>query len=363
MKNRLDTKVSFEMIRYSNCWEDGEVLIKGLNTSPGSKILSVGSAGDNSFSLLTTNPELVIAIDINPCQLYLLELKKLCFRNLSREETMRFLGFNHDYKRLKTYKILRRDLSQAAKDYWDKKDNFIAGGVIHQGKLEKFFHFFSKRILPWIHRKQTIRNLLAKKNEYEQSEFYEKRWNTYWWRQLFKVFFSKYILGKYGRDPHFLNEVKVPVSTFILQKAARQLKSIESQNNYMLQYILTGSYNHLLPHYIRAENYEIIKANLKNLIMIEGYIEKTIDLYGKMDAMNLSNIFEYMNVEDFTHVSKRLIESTVRGGNLAYWNLMVPRSISELHPTCSQYQKELSESLTKKDNGFFYNKFILDEIV
>lgn len=39
-------------------------------------MLSVCSGGDNSFSLLTNEPSLVVAVDINKTQLYLAELKK-----------------------------------------------------------------------------------------------------------------------------------------------------------------------------------------------------------------------------------------------------------------------------------------------
>ena len=95
MKNKqkqLTEKVAFDLIRYANCWEDPEVLLQGLNAPPGSKILSVGSAGDNSFSLLTTDPELVVAVDVNQIQLHLIELKKVCFAQLSHAEMICFLG-------------------------------------------------------------------------------------------------------------------------------------------------------------------------------------------------------------------------------------------------------------------------------
>ena len=40
MKNKqLTEKVAFDLIRYANCWEDADVLLRGLNPDPGSKIL------------------------------------------------------------------------------------------------------------------------------------------------------------------------------------------------------------------------------------------------------------------------------------------------------------------------------------
>ena len=72
-KEDLTKRVNFDIIRYANCWEDADILLAGLSPASGSKVLSIGSAGDNSFSFLVTDPELVAAVDINPTQLFLIE--------------------------------------------------------------------------------------------------------------------------------------------------------------------------------------------------------------------------------------------------------------------------------------------------
>ena len=74
MSKELKNKVGFDLIRYANCCGDADVLLKGLNCQAGDKILSIGSAGDNSFSLLTTNPSLLVAVDVNKIQLHLIEI-------------------------------------------------------------------------------------------------------------------------------------------------------------------------------------------------------------------------------------------------------------------------------------------------
>src|SRR3546814_5043719 len=77
--------------RYANFWEDPHVLLRGLALPQGSKILSVASAGDNSFSFLTTNPALVVAADVNQTQLYLVALKKAAIEYLDYEDVLVFL--------------------------------------------------------------------------------------------------------------------------------------------------------------------------------------------------------------------------------------------------------------------------------
>lgn len=363
MEKQLTERVNFEFIRYANCWEDADILLEGLNPKANSKILSIASAGDNSFSLLVSNPEIIVAVDVNPVQLYLVELKKICIQCFTREETLAFLGFLESTDRTKQFERIKFNLSENAKLFWEANIPLIEKGIIHQGKFEKYFQLFCRKILPWIHNKKNITELFRTKSEQEQRQFYQNKWNTWRWRLLFKVFFSKMVMGKFGRDPEFLKQVKVKVSDFIFNKAEHQLQSISAQHNFILQYNLTASFEKNYPHYLQKENYEKIKSNIDRIKIHLGYAEEAIKQYGKFDYMNLSNIFEYLDTTTFYKVSTDLIEGCNENAKLAYWNLMVPRSISQAHPNKIAFQKEISEKLTHKDKGFFYSRFIIDEVL
>ncbi len=359
MSKELKNTVAFDLIRYANCWEDADVLLEGLQAQAGDKLLSIGSAGDNSFSLLTTNPSLLVAVDVNKIQLHLIELKKACFSILSHEEMLSFLGFKSASNRKEIFKKLKSILPEDVKVYWELNLNQIEAGIIHQGKFEKYFQLFAAKILPFIHSKKRTEELLAPKSNKEQAIFYAKKWNTWRWRLMFKIFFSKYVMGKYGRDPEFLKEVTVPVGQTIFQKAENQLKSVRSQNNFILRYNLTGDFGDLLPHYLQAENYEKIKANLDKLVILEGYAEEAFRVHGKFHRFNLSNIFEYMNPELFATTAKDIVHHCEPNGRIAYWNLMVPREFSDV--TEVKRLNEVSGELSAVDKGFFYKQFNVDE--
>ncbi|WP_221393041.1 DUF3419 family protein [Dyadobacter sp. NIV53] len=359
----LTERVNFEIIRYANCWEDATILLEGLSPANGSKILSVGSAGDNSFSLLTTDPEMVVAVDINRIQLYLIELKRICILNLEYEETLAFLGFTLSDSREKCFHSLKNQLSSEARSYWESNLILIKNGIIHQGKFEKYFQLFSGRILPWIHSKRTIEELFRVKSQKQQEQFYTDKWNTWRWKLLFRIFFSNYVMGKYGRDPEFLKQVQGSVSKFIFDKAANHLKSGAVYENFILRYTLTGSFDILLPHYLQRENYGKIRSNMNQLYLKQGFVQDAIKQYGKFNGMNLSDIFEYMDQKQFRETAKALIDGTEKNGTLAYWNLMVPRQISQILPENTDYQKADSERLTAIDKGFFYKEFILERII
>jgi len=361
MSEKLTDKVAFDFIRYANCWEDAEILLEGLSINSGDKILSVGSAGDNSFSMLTKNPSLVVAVDINPIQLFVIELKKAAYKQLEYEELLGFLGFCESTNRLTQFDEIKPFLSENCLQYWESNTETIEKGIISQGKFERYFQLFTSKILPWIHTKKRTEALLLPKSAEEQIKFYEKTWNTWRWRLLFKIFFSRYVMGKFGRDPQFLNQVKISVGTYIFNKAAHHLRSTQAQHNFILRYNLTGNFGELLPHYMRRENWEIIRENIDKLKIRQGYAEDAFSEFGNFNAMNLSNIFEYMDGKTFSETGLKLAQHLIPGGKMAYWNLMVPRKISEIHPDKLDYLRPLSEELTSRDNGFFYNQFIIEK--
>ena len=360
MSSDLTKRVNFDLLRYANCWEDVDILLKGLDPDKGSKILSIGSAGDNSFSLLITDPEVVVAVDVNKIQLYLIGLKKACIKNLTRHETLCFLGFLPSETREEIFNRIKIDLEQPTRLYWETKIDLIKAGIIYQGKFEKYFQLFSQKVLPWIHSRKTVEALLSQKTASEQIHFYNKVWNTWRWKLLFRIFFSRYLMGKLGRDPEFLKEVKGSVSDFIYNKATEHLKSISAQSNYILRYNLTGNFGELLPHYLLEEHYDVIKSNIDKLVLHEGFAQSAIAEFGPFNHMNMSDIFEYMDDALFKSTAASLLKGTVSGGKIAYWNLMVPRKISGILPEKAEYLG-ISKKLTAMDKGFFYKEFIIEQ--
>ena len=357
---QLTRKVSFDFIRYANCWEDADILIEALSGREHKQILSVGSAGDNSFSLLLLDPKKVVAVDVSKPQLHLIALKKALIRQFDRETACAFLGFSPCTDRLELFRSLEPSLAPESRNFWKQHLGALAAGIIHQGKFERYFAYFARKILPWIHNKKKVDKLFEAKTEQKQQEFYAKTWNNWRWRLLFKIFFSKYIMGKYGRDPEFLNEVRVPVGEFVFFRAARELSSVRAQDNFILRYNLTGSFGELLPHYLRPENYDLIRERCSRLEIFHGYAQDAAAIYGRFTGMNLSNIFEYMPPALFRQTASELADMLEPGAKIAYWNLMVPRRISKILPGKLSYEKEKSVSLSEKDKGFFYNRFLVE---
>ncbi len=352
-------KVNNHILRYSNCWEDADLLIEGLEVRQGERVLSIGSAGDNCFSLLSCGPSKVVAVDMNRTQLHLIALKKAAFKVLDYEDFLEFLGFDASGRRWTFYLSLRDALDAEVRNYWDTKRDGIEAGVIHCGKFEHYFSLFRRYVLPRVHSQKKVRELFYPKSAAAQKAFYNRHWNTFRWRFLFRLFFSKYLMGRLGRDPVFLEQVEGNVGASILERAGRHLSSSDCTSNYFLAFILRGTFFNGLPHYARRESFERIKSQLDRLVLHHGMMEEVFEEFSEFDVFNCSDIFEYMPPEQFIKTADILIHHGSPQARYAYWNLLVPRSLASVDARVRP-DTSLSESLTRRDKCFFYKGLFID---
>ena len=251
MDKEIQNRAKFDKIRYANCWEDADILLEALNISESTNCLSIGSAGDNSFSILSRNPNMVVAVDLSNAQISLIELKKAAYQYFNYDDLLSFLGFNQCDNRIQKYNNLKKHLSENCISFWNNNIKSIENGVIHEGKFESYFKIFRKYIIPFIHSKGKIRNLLKKKSKESRIKFYNEKWDTISWNIMFKLFFSKTVMGYLGRDPEFFQYVKTSIADSILARAKYALSILDTNNNPYLNYILTGNFNKALPHFVR----------------------------------------------------------------------------------------------------------------
>ncbi len=346
-------KPDFSFIRYANCWEDADLLYENLKPSKGDNILSIASAGDNSLGFLAFDPEYVLAFDVNPTQLFLSELKQKAIQYLDYDDVLKFLGVNACKDRLKLYNTIKSDLSLDAQNFFNNHLNLIQNGIIYSGKFENYFKLFSRFVLPLIHSKSTVDALFSPKNAQQQRDFYNNKWNNRRWKWLFKLFFSKAVMGRFGRDPAFFNEVTSNVGDEIFKRAENHLSSVLVSKNHFLEFQLKGTFKLGLPFYLRPENFHSIKANIHKIKFVKAYLTE-IHINEKFDCFNLSNIFEYMDVDTFKQQAEHIKFLSNPQAKIAYWNLLVPRQLDR----CDSNYK--SVPINGNDLCFFYQSMYLN---
>lgn len=352
-------------VRYAQCWEDADILLAGLAVRPGDACLSIASAGDNTLALLAAAPGRVVAIDRNPAQIACLELRVAAYRELEHPELLVLMGSAPGAGREDLYRRCRSYLSAFARAFWDARPDIVAQGIGRGGRFERYLALFRERLLPWVHNKHRVARLLQSGRATEERErFYREKWDTLRWRLLFRLFFSRPVMARLGRDPLCFRYARGSLASHLQERARYAATALDPADNPYLQWILTGRHGTALPFALRPENFLAIRAHLDRLewrcTSLEAYLE-TVE-GSTFDRFNLSDVFEYLSADDYGWILERLVRAGRPGARLAYWNLLAerrrpPQLADRLRPL-----EDLSAHLHRKDRAFFYSAFILEEI-
>jgi len=364
LKSEIENRAAFDLIRYAQVWEDADLLIEALNINEGDIVLSIASAGDNAFALLAQNPAKVYAVDLSAAQIYCCELRKAMYCQLSHKEHLIFGGvLSGNMDRVAIFNGL--NLLPEVREYWEHNIEFIKTGFMTQGKFERYFGLFREKALPLVHTRRKVAELLAPKSDEERRLFYDKEWNNLRWKIMFRVFFSRFVMGRLGRDKEFFKFVEGSVADRILSRSKHALSVLDPSQNPYMHYILKGEYTTVFPYSIREENYDKIRNNLDKIEFRKASIEQfSAEFDGEINAFNLSDIFEYMTQDGMDALYETMLQKAAPGARLAYWNMLAPRKCSDA--LCKKYYVETNEDLNAqylfKDKAFFYNKFYLDKV-
>lgn len=360
-QTEIGARAKFDFIRYASVWEDADILCEALRPSvAGGRILSIASAGDNVLAMLVLDPAEIVAVDLSPPQLAAVELRLAAFRALDRDALLAFMGITPAADRARTYASFRTVLSERAREFWDRHPEAIALGAAHAGKFERFFGIFRRYVLPLVHGRRTVQSLLEPRTADARERFYAERWDSLRWRLIFRVFFSRFVMGRLGRDPEFFAHVEGSVGERILERTRHALTAIETHSNPYLTYILTGNFtDDALPMYLRAEHYATIRDRLNRVTLRHSAAEQAP---GRFDGFNLSDIFEYMSPTGHVEAYRALAALAEPGARLAYWNLLAPRGVPDALRGGIVPLRELAERLHQRDRAWFYGAFHVDEV-
>lgn len=361
MPSETAERADFSGIRYAQCWEDADILLQALEPGPGKRCLSIASAGDNTLALLARSPAYVLAVDLSPAQLACLELRTAAFRELQHGEMLGLLGSTACSDRVRLFRQCRNRLCADTRSFWDDRSKLIEQGIGGAGKFEGYFRMFRKNVLPLIHGRGHIRELLQPKSLKERIDFYNRVWDNRRWRALFRVFFSRRVMGALGRDREFFRYVEGNVAERILARTRYALTELDSAANPYIQWILTGQHNGVLPFALREDNFEPIRRNLDRLEWRHAALEDVMGSDAPFDCFNLSDIFEYMSEHNYAEQLRRVVALARPGARLAYWNMLAPRRCPPGLAVSLDELPDLSARLFAQDKAFFYSAFVVEQ--
>ena len=259
---------------YGFTWEDPYVDMEHLKLGPDDSVLCITSAGDNALHYaIAAECKRINAVDMNPCQGHLLELKLACIASLEYEEFWQMFGEGKcdNFRELLDTKISPY-LSSHAYQFWR----------LNTSSFDRAFYFrgysgHALRIAKWAFRLMGVSKDVKKMCEADTVEQQQKIWNTRLRRALINPTFIRLFLS----NPAFLwNALGVPMNQFnvfkkevsVEQFAVDTLDSIPSfalvkNDNYHYQLCLQGKYTRdSCPLYLKPEGFKKLKADSGRLL-------------------------------------------------------------------------------------------------
>ncbi len=357
-------RADFSEIRYGQCWEDADALLAALAIQPGDVCLSVCSAGDNTLALLAAAPAKVIAVDLNPAQLACLELRVAAYRLLDYEDLLVLMGSRRGIRRQWLYAACREKLSRPARAFWDARPEALRQGLGAAGKFERAISALRRHVLPMVQPQSRIDRLLVPRSRDERVRFYADEWDSWRWRLMFRLMFSRTALAWSGQALAAFAPSDEPVAERVLARARLHLTEHDPLDNPYAHWLLTGIHGEVLPYALRPEVVPRIRANLDRLEWRLCALEDLLEEAGNraIDRFHLGDHCEYLAEPAYHTLLYRLCRAGRRGGRLVYWNRFIDRRRPAEMLDVLVPQDRLSETLFAADRTLFASRLVIEEL-
>jgi S-adenosylmethionine-diacylglycerol 3-amino-3-carboxypropyl transferase len=273
---------------YNTCWEDPRLDRQALHLTSHDKVLVITSAGCNALDYLLAGAGEVHAVDMNPRQNALLELKASALRNLDYERFYKMFGEGRLPNIESVYAAhLRNHLSPQSRKYWDRWIRFFDHPT-------KSFYFrgtsgaFAKMVGTYVNKvarcKKEVREILDAPTLQDQQEIYERVREKIWSRSLKFAMNRDTTLSMLGVPKAQRRQIdqQYPggIVKFVEDSLEAVFAKIPIQDNYFWRVYITGSYTpSCCPEYVKEANFERLKNGLlENLNIhtdsVQGFLEK-----------------------------------------------------------------------------------------
>jgi S-adenosylmethionine-diacylglycerol 3-amino-3-carboxypropyl transferase len=353
-------RARFDDIRYAQVWEDADILVAALGSGVGRRFLSICSAGDNVLALLLLDPREVVASDLSAAQLECLALRVGALRTLAHGEFLELMGARPSRRRGALLARVLAALPAGSEAFWRCRRKAVERhGAAGIGRFERYFRLFRRSVLPLIHRRASVAGVFVPRDPEARSAFFDQEWDNRRWRIAGNLFFSRFVMGRLGRDPAFFAGVEGSVAAHVRRKARWAATAQDPSRNPYLRWILTGTHGDALPLAWREESWPVLRERADRIRSMLGPVETAA---GPFDGFNLSDIFEYMTPAEAEAVYARLLASAAPGARLVYWNMMVPRRVPAAFAGRVRRRQDLERRLAAEDKAFFYSELVIEEL-
>ncbi|SDD47428.1 DUF3419 family protein [Aquimonas voraii] len=327
-KDRLDQRI-FNAIYarslvYNACWEDPAVDRLALQLRPEHELLVITSAGCNALDYALAGAGRVHAIDANPRQNALLELKLAAARALDYPDYFAFFGQGFHARAGELYVArLRPQLGEFARAWWDRhwrwfespRGSFYFHGL--SGLAARGFHTFLK-LQPRL--REHFEALFACRTVAEQRALYDREIAPRLWSRPFNWLLSRQFVMNLLGVPYpqrKLVEAQHPdrIAGFIRASLEYVIRELPLGDNYFWKVYFHGHYTQdSCPEYLKPEGHAALRGGRAEAIALHTCTvtdflkrhDRPIDRFVLLDHMDwMSSYYPEALVEEWNCILER----------------------------------------------------------
>ena len=309
---------------YNTCWEDPAVDRLALALKPDDTLLVITSAGCNVLDYALAGPRRIHAVDANPRQTALLELKLAGIRHLAFEDFFALFGDGvHQRVRALYFEALRADLSPFAQGFWDERLHWFSpghGSFYFQGLAGTVARAFRAylRVRPRL--AAGIDELLQADSIRAQRSVYDTQVAPLMWGAGMNWTLSRQLtmslLGvPYAQRRQVQAQHQRGVAGFIREAVEYVFRELPVWTNYFWMVYLNGRYTTACcPEYLKRTNFAALKAGLAERVVphtctVTAFLQQTHERISKfvlLDHMDwMSSYYPEALAEEWTAILER----------------------------------------------------------
>lgn len=339
-------------LQYSCCNEDARSELDALAVS-GRRVLSIAAAGERAFGLLLGDPREVVAIDRNPAQIHLGQLKIAAIRILERDAYLAFVGITGSSQRAATYTRLSHDLPESARQYWDDRERDIAEGIHSIGRTERSIARVSgvlRRVLGG-----NIARLRACATLAEQAEVARAVLDRRSVRIALACIFNPVSGRLLLRDPVYYGQGRRNAATYLRNRLMTTLQHHRYDDCFILSLFLDGHLknSHSLPVDLAEDTYPIVQQRLDRVRFESSCVSEYLARQppGSFDAFSLSDLGGYLTIDEFSVLLDRVERAASDHATVCLREYISTPSEQALWPRTLVRRADLERRLERADRS------------
>jgi S-adenosylmethionine-diacylglycerol 3-amino-3-carboxypropyl transferase len=372
---------------YNTCWEDPRLDRVALQMKADDEVLVITSAGCNALDYILAGPQHVHAVDMNPRQNALLELKLSALRHLDYEAFFAMFGRGHLPGARAVYRDrLRQSLSPWSQDYWDKWIKFFDSdrSFYFRGTSGAFARMINLYVDRVIKARPQVNALLAAPTVEEQRRIYHSDLKEKFWSRPMRFAMNRdTTLSMVGVPKAQRRQVETQYEGGIVKFVQDCLEAVFAElplaDNYFWRVYLTGEYTpDCCPEYLKPDQFPRLKGGLIDQVSVhtnsvQGFLEshnRPISRFILLDHMDwLSDkFFPLLELEWQAILARARQDARViwRSGGLRtdFIERVRVKVGGDIQPLNSllTYHPELAAELHQKDRVHTYGSFYIADL-